>query len=153
MATDNKEGKIRIEWTKKNKEGEEVKIVKESPNTFFESAERLMHALNQKSRSGQNQIDFAIKYLTDLRKTRKNLPDSAKMIVTSKTDKNSKSLECTILDYENFVMFASLLSFESETYGEESPDADDDLSWMTDDESETENPESENNEVITETVN
>ena len=136
--SDNNSGTITLNWEVEI-DGKVVKITKKSPPSFYESAAKLMHVLNQKSVSGQKCLEFASNYITGLRKTRKDLPDNAVMVVETKTEKSEKSMTVKVNDYESFVVLADEFDFTSSTFSDESDEIeDDDLNWILDEVTESE---------------
>ena len=128
-----KTGRVGLVWN--IGEGEEQKTIEKfSPNTYYEESEKLMHCLNQKSRSGQMCIDFAVNFINDMRETRKELPENTRLVCSSLTDKSRKEFNCLLTDFEQFILYASQLSFESESLGKEEEPEDIDTSWLEDSE-------------------
>ena len=119
MSEDNY-GKVTFYWNNANFDEskpaskDNLKVLEfPTPATLKDTAERLMHILNQKSVSGQKLVDYCTTYLIKFRKVIKTagyeLPDYARIKVETETS----SMDATINDYELFVLNCNLIEYVS----------------------------------------
>lgn len=111
MSDDNY-GVVKFYWNVE-KDGKETKIEYPTPTNLKDTTSTLIDVLNQKSKSGQSSLAYAVNYLTKFRKTlvdaKISIPDSARILI----DNNDASLDCNVNDFESFVLLAGNLAYTS----------------------------------------
>ncbi len=122
-------GKVTFYWN--NPEfNEDVKESKDNvkvlefptPSTLKDTAERLMHILNQKSVSGQKLVDYCTTYLIKFRTVIKNAGYELPAFARIKVETETSSMDATINDYELFVLNCNLIEYISTSKTDEVED-------------------------------
>lgn len=125
-----------------------VEIIRKSPpHNVYEDAEKYMHVINQKSVSGQDLLKDAIKFIKTIRTTREDLPDNARLIIETTTEKQIRQFYANLNDYESFVVVAKNIRYEVEKLTDDDEPEETELTkntdWLMDETEETEETETE----------
>ena len=107
-------GYVKFYWMKEDtKTGKEVKVEYPTPKNLKDTASSLIDTLNQKSKTGNASLAYAVNYLTKFRATlvdaKITIPDSARIFI----ENNDASLDANVNDFESFILLAGNIAYVS----------------------------------------